>query len=218
MKNLNEISNTMALYLAKELDYNNRQINRLTYGLEIILGIIFKVIIFTVITLTLNLFNVALVIFMVTAIFRLLAGGVHCSAYHRCVIFSMTVILMLSYISRFLAMTFLSQYTLLLIVIAAGIIALLIAARWAPDPDEKAPIESNHKKQILRILTLISIIVWVICLTFLTVLKIIQPIYIWAASSALILQFFTLTPIGHRLVLKLDTLMSNALKKEVNIP
>ncbi len=213
MKNLNETSKTIALYLAKELDYDNRQINRLTYGLEIILGAIFKGIIFTILTFTLNLFYVALVTFVVTAIFRLLAGGVHCSAYHRCVIFSMTIILLISYLSRFLAITFLSQYTLQLLVIAAGVVSLLIAARWAPDPDDKAPIETDHKKKTLKTLTLISIIAWIICFTLFTQLKLVHQVYIWAASLALASQFFTLTPVGHRVVLQFDAVMAQFLQR-----
>ena len=69
---------------------------------EIILGSIFKVSLLFLIAVFLGIISEVAVLLLVTGLLRTLSGGVHCSAYYRCLITSVITLTVLGYMLKFM--------------------------------------------------------------------------------------------------------------------
>ena len=146
------ISNSISEYLGKNNNsLSEKDLLKINYTLQVILGDISKIIIIFLIFLTLGLSE----LFFLSSFFlistRLLAGGIHCKTYFSCLICSIIYFLIM-----ILYALFAPEFNVTFYIIFA-IVSLMITALYAPCPNEKRPIKN---KTTSKILSLISLTFW----------------------------------------------------------
>ena len=92
---VHELSVRCAAYLARELDADRIQENRMAFGLELFLGELIKLILVIMISLLLGILPEVLTVTLAAGFLRLASGGEHCTAYYRCLIGGITCFLVL---------------------------------------------------------------------------------------------------------------------------
>lgn len=189
----------LAAIVAAELKMEERR-NIIAYGLEIIIGALVKLIFFAALPLALGIFPQVLAAALAGGIFRLAAGGAHCTAYYRCLVSSLAVFLGIGSLARYLAHY---PFPLESIVAGVGIWSLFIALRWAPADTPAKPINNALHRRGLRIASVTIIVFYLVVCQF-------APLNgdtILAASLGFFIQAFTVTPAGYRLIETMDRLL-----------
>lgn len=165
---------SLSLFIAGYLAKNNsslteKDILKIQYTLEVILGDLSKIIIIFLIFLILNEIPLFLLSFIILNSTRPLMGGLHCKTYYSCLIVStmyfMTILLFSNLSERF----DISFY------IVFFIISFIITLAFAPCRNEKRPIKNRVK---LKILSLISLTFWCILFFEISNLKICNCIFL----------------------------------------
>ncbi|AGL02398.1 accessory gene regulator ArgB-like protein [Desulfoscipio gibsoniae] len=189
----------VGMYVANKTVNPNRA-ELLGYGAEIILGSVFKlVVLFLIAALLRVVYEVAILLFVI-GLLRTLSGGAHCSAYYRCLVTSVLIILSLGCMIKVMFPLFQGLPGLIL----AGVLVISFCLYWryAPQASLNKPLKSKAIKDRFRKLTLIAAL-------FLSIVSfIVGPGYLisWIIAFGLLWQAFTLTPFGHLLIKKLDIL------------
>jgi len=191
----------VGIYVAN-VTVNPNQAAMLGYGAEIVSGSVLKVaILFLIATFLRVVFEVSILL-LVSGLLRTLSGGAHCSAYYRCLVTSILIITSLGYMIKVM-FPFLQGLPGLIL---AGVLMLSFYLYWryAPQAPLNKPLKSKAIEDKFRKLTLITAL-------FLSIVSIIVgPGYLisWIIAFGLLWQAFTLTPLGHLLIRKLDILLS----------
>lgn len=181
---------------------NPNQAAMLGYGAEIVLGSVFKVAVLFLIAALLRVVFEVSVLLLVSGLLRTLSGGAHCSAYYRCLVTSVLIFTSLGYMIQIMFPSLQGLPGLIL----AGVIMLsfYIYWRYAPQAPLNKPLKSKSTEDKFRKLTLISaLLLSIVCI-------IVGPGYLisWIIAFGLLWQAFTLAPLGHLFIKKLDILLS----------
>lgn len=195
------IGQAVGLHVAKK-NSRNEQAEHLAYGAEILIGSILKLSVLFFIAVMTDIVLEATVLLIVTGIVRTLSGGAHCSAYYRCMVTSLLILMMFGHAIN-ISYPFLS---LLPVSVLIGIIALCICIYWryAPQAPLNKPFMSRTKELTFRWYTLFTVVVFLIISIILGTSSLIA----WTIAFALLWQAFTLTPLGHRFIGLWDVLLS----------
>lgn len=169
-----------------------------SYGLEIILGGLFKVFILVVLATLLGMLHLTIAVAMTSFLYRLLSGGAHCKAYNRCLVVSIASFLMLAYLAKLSLVLDIPPRSILFVILA---LALFIAVKYAPLAPDNKPIEGVKKFLCLKALSVGFIIVWFAVNSYL-------PVNVALASAyALMWQSVSLTPLGQIIFSILDGML-----------
>ncbi|MEW6423651.1 MAG: accessory gene regulator B family protein [Bacillota bacterium] len=190
----------LAAIIAGELKMNERQ-GIIAYGLEVIIGALIKLILFVTLPVALGIFPQVAAAALASIIFRLAAGGAHCTAYYRCLVSSLVTFLAIGALARYLAAYSLPLQTIVICVTAWS---LVIVWRWAPADTPAKPIVNLLHHKGLRIASLIIVAFYLVTGLY-TPLK---PDLVLAASLGFFIQAFTITPAGYRFIEAVDRLLS----------
>lgn len=180
---------------------NPTQAELLGYGAEIVLGSILKIGVLFLIAAFLGIVLEVSVLLLVTGLLRTLSGGVHCSAYYRCMVTSVITLTTLGYMLKVLFLDL--QRLPIIVLIAVLALSLYIYWRYAPQAPLNKPLKSKAMEVKFRHLTLITGI-------FLSIGSIIHGpgnSISWIVAFGMLWQAYTLTPVGHGLIKKLDILL-----------
>lgn len=177
-------------YIGKELNLDNRKILIISYGTEVIIGAFIKLAVFIIIPLILGVFKLFATAYISFALLRLPSGGVHCSAFYRCLIISTSVYLGIALIAKYLATLSINSIELLWLVL---LMAIIVFIKLAPVDVKEKPIRSILRRKILKYISCLMVIAIFIVTYFW------QPDHdiTWAISLAISFQVFTLTKAGH---------------------
>jgi len=146
------ISDFLTEYLGKnDSNLTEKDLLKIQYSLQVILGDLTKSIIISLMFLYLNQFPLFLLSFVILNSTRPLMGGIHCKTFNSCLIFSIMYFLIILLFSTLATKANTYFY------IVFFIISFIIALFYAPCRNEKRPIKN---KKILKILSLISITFW----------------------------------------------------------
>ncbi|MFZ5943298.1 MAG: accessory gene regulator B family protein [Bacillota bacterium] len=104
MFNLEKTSHKIVTILLKNSDADELTKARAEYGLSLLLGILIELFFCLSIAWFLNLFLEALLLMSFSLIFRVFAGGAHCSSYDRCLIFTIFFYIFLSYLANYICL------------------------------------------------------------------------------------------------------------------
>ncbi len=191
----------MGIYVATRTS-NPTQTELLGYGAEIILGSVFKVSLLFLIAAFLGIVIEVSVLLLVTGLLRTLSGGAHCSAYYRCLIISVIILNVLGYTLN--AVFFYLHRLPIVVFIVILALSLYIYWRHAPQASLNKPLKSKSMEVKFRQLTLITgILLSVVAL-------IVGPgnSISWIIAIGLLWQAFTLTPVAHGFINRLDNLLN----------
>ena len=165
---------SLSTLISEYLDKNNSSLTKkdllkIHYTLQVILGDLTKFIILFLIFLSLNEVPLFLLSFIILISTRPLGGGIHCKTFNSCLIVSIMyfiIIMLFSTLSPKLNINF---------YIVFFIISFIITLAYAPCRNEKRPVKN---KATLKILSLISLTFWGILFFKLSNLQICNCIFV----------------------------------------
>jgi len=206
---IENISATIGRYISAKTG-NQHQENLLIYGAEVVLGSMLKIILVVTTSSLLGMRNEMLIIVFAAGMFRLLTGGAHASSYYRCLVSSLIIFTSLGYLFNVSLPCFTSTNSVHFSpFLLSGFIWVL---RYAPIPPENKPLKREKDYRNRKVYA---------CLIYLTISGLFYYTdTIWwmlAVSIGIIWQSFTLTQLGHRLIIGLDSIMTNSIRKGVEV-
>lgn len=176
--------------------------DKLRYGLEIIMNTTFEVLAIFLVAWMLGLVQEAVVLCITFALLRTLAGGAHLSTYVRCLVFSVGILIVGSWVSEVFS-SHLNRSWVLFAILCIGAVAVISCIYYAP-ADYYRNLSQSQKMNFKR-KAVIYIILWcgiagIAC--YLIPLK-----YIFASMLGVMLEILTIYPISFRLFRKIDHIL-----------
>ncbi|PKM78718.1 MAG: hypothetical protein CVU90_00090 [Firmicutes bacterium HGW-Firmicutes-15] len=135
--------------------------DEIRYGLEISLGGLLQIFVIMAVAFLLGMSKETLALICSTALYRRYSGGAHCQSYFRCTIVSLSHIILLAYICRFIPVIHLPVYITFLAILAILIIHYYVPVDNLINPIIDKPIIRKRKQKsywVLFLLLLISLI------------------------------------------------------------
>lgn len=190
----------LAHAIGKELDLEDRKLTIISYGLEVLIGALIRIITYITIPYMLGILDLFWVAFLSMAILKLASGGVHSNAYYKCLWYSLIIIIAISFTARYLA-----TLDLPLDIITGSTLIITFFTFWklAPVICKEKPIKSESRRIRLKILACGLVLVYAL------------SYYFWrpddeiliACLLSVIFHVFTMTQLGHRFMRFLDGLI-----------
>ena len=203
----------LAHYLAKEVNLNEQDAATVRYGLELILGSIIKVSVVTAVSWWLGITLYVLTALLTSSLFRLLAGGVHCHTYWRCVVLGLVTSVLIGSLAPAIG-SMVDGESLLLLILLTVLVGLYGVQKWAPADNPNKPIINQKKRMKFRQLSFLYVIVWGGVLTALIFsgyqVQVTFPLAV-ASLGGFLVQVFSLSPVGYRLVGAIDSILGRFL-------
>lgn len=201
----------LSFYLAWQVDLPHKQVDTLRFGLEIIIGTLIKGMFLFALAWALNIVMEVTLALLVGSGFRLLAGGAHATGYVRCLVLGLTLYLATGWASATYA-PLLSPHLLFDLLFACLLFCLLAVLLWAPGPVPGKKLTSSKHRQF-KVLSLLYLFPWLGAVVYLASQG--HSSLALAGLLALLVQGFSLAPMGYRLVERYDSLLSGNQGKEV---
>lgn len=203
--NINSISTRIARYLAREMHYDARKEAQLVFGLELYFAAIIKTGCILILAFLLGIFRETLVIIIISGSLRLVSGGEHCTAFHRCLIGGALVFLFLGFVSQQLSYL-ISVPALVVLSMVSLIVVFLVLLKYAPGDTANKPItDEKEKKRYRRLSLLVAAVYFSIILVFLY--SGIFPVMVLLILVGLLWQAFMITPWGYKFIRGVDKLL-----------
>jgi accessory gene regulator B len=194
---IHKLSYLLAGYIGSQLTLENKKIPIVAYGLEVLMGGLFKLIIFTLISTLFGVFTQFLVAYLAGAALRLPSGGVHCSAYYRCLLTTLFIYTAISFIAVSFSSYPLPYDTILYITL---FLTLFLFMKLSPVDVAEKPIRSPLRRKRLKLISCLVVLLFF-------------PVhYFWQPENDILLviiatalfQNFTLTAAGKKFFNFLD--------------
>lgn len=191
--------------IAKRLCYySNKQeeVEYVRYGLEIIIGGIWKWICLFGGAVVLGIVPEMIATMMTFAIFRTVTGGFHYSTYFRCLIAGLISILAISYLAANIVVL-VNDQVLLIVIGCTFIIGLVMISLYAPSNHFYKKMTEIHRKK-LKQMAFLLLIVWVI-INYRLVSNYNEIAL--ASTFGLLFQFSSTHPLSYQFVRKVENLI-----------
>lgn len=193
---------TIAAYLGNQITKcadEEFSVNKVTYGIEVVVGGLFKLLILLTVNSRLGVAPVTMIVVATAGAFRMLTGGAHCTAYYRClvssiVIFPALAILSLEISNAGIPISYFAPVTLT---------AIYSLYRWSPLPPENKPLKNIKEKEKRKYY---AVAVYSLFAFFMLIPNT-ASLWPYAMFTGLTWQTFTLTPPGHKIILALDRML-----------
>ncbi len=202
---IHEISVKFADFLAQELNSNNRQEQRMAYGLEILLGEFIKIIAIILLSCLLRILPEVLIITISAGILRLASGGEHCSEYYRCLIGGTVWFLVLGWGVSVLNIV-LDQVIINLMAGLLFLIAFILILKYAPGETENKPISSEDERKKFKKWSVAIMLIFGFILLLLANLSVLN-IFVIPFAIGIMAQAFTVTPYGYDFIHFVDRVL-----------
>lgn len=194
--------------LANELGSDQREENRMAYGLELLLGEIVKWVILISLAVVLGIWREVIIITVSASMLRLASGGEHCNEYYRCMVGGTIWFLSLGWIVRYVN-TSITEGGLLLIAGISFMAAIILLAWYAPGDTENKPINSEVERTKFKRLSLIIAVVYLVFMMGTAQIETAQWVCLPVAVGMLA-QVFTVTPLGYHFLHWVDRALAFA--------
>lgn len=196
---------TLSNAIAREFNYDNVKRAKISYGLEIIIGAIIKLVICPIIFLMFGVLKQSLIAMFTIAILRYASGGKHLKTFIGCFMVSITLIVSIGILAKVLVINDYLYYIL-------NIFSFLIIVLRSPvDPPEK-PIKTKQKRNVMKFLSIL-ILLLLIYISSKTVENDVKNSIILAVY----LQVLTLTGWEKTIYKYIDQIKLKLQAKEVNL-
>jgi len=199
-----DMANRMADHLARETGLDKARVDRVRFGLEVLLGEIIKIAILLAAAFLLGVLPETLAAMGGFSLFRLVSGGNHCEDYWRCLAFSLLVFLGSAVIGVFAA-PFVAGPVVVRLIIAGALVMAVMVLIWAPGEVPQKKIKPGERG-IFKGLSLVFLALWAWVL-----INYIAPHGIAAAAAGLLgaaAQALSFTPPGYRAMDNFDIALS----------
>lgn len=151
---INSIAMNLSSVIARELDFDNVKRAKISYGLEAIIGLIIKSIIFIVVPFWFGVLKQSLIAMFSIAFLRYASGGLHCKTFIKCLIVSTAVYVFIGMLAR---VVIINNYLFYILNIASFIIILF---RAPVDLPEK-PIKTKQKRSVMKIISIFILLLYI---------------------------------------------------------
>ncbi len=208
---IHELSVRIAGYIAQETNKDYRIENWMSFGLELLLGTLFKIFIITILAYCLGILKETLIITITAGSLRLASGGEHCSEYYRCLVGGSICFLLLGWGVR--SLNHLWYYSNIdSIVLPLTIIFLItIFALWkyAPGDTANKPITKEDEIARYKKWSLIMATLFFGVAVLFSTIGILKE-YSLIITIGVLEQTFTVTPWGYSFIRFVDNMLGKA--------
>lgn len=190
----------------------------LRYGFEVILGESAKIFVLFVLSSFLGLTPYVLVSFVTIGSFRLFAGGYHSKTYERCFVLSLVLFLGMGKMIQVISQHFRpSGAWLFTMALATFLVTFMAALKWAPAETPNKPLSLAEGKRQKK-LSLLWVGLWFILVSSVLLLIPLEKstFIILGTIMAHMVQTFSVTPAGFKLLQTIDTLTDKLIIKTNN--
>jgi len=197
------VSRNMAEKLGKQLQCDEERVEVFAYGLQIILGTGFKLVLILLISLILDTFHTTLVCLITYIAFRNFGGGVHLTTYSRCLVTGLAVFAVLGK----LAVHDMKTNILSLLLIATSLLWIYAITKWVPAGTEKKQVTDRYIRLKQKQKTGWVLMLWVIACTASISYRLTQ--HAFASLLGAFEALFLISPWGYSTAKALDNLLDN---------
>ncbi|OPX87423.1 accessory gene regulator B family protein [Pelotomaculum sp. PtaB.Bin117] len=148
---IHSIAIDLSNVIARELKYDNFKKAKISYGLEVVIGAIIKLIVFTTIPFWFGVLKQSLIAMLTIAFMRYASGGIHLKTFNKCLIVSTAVFVSIGMLAKVLVI---SDYLYYILNVASFLIVVL---RAPVDPPEK-PIKTKQQRYVRKIISVIVLL------------------------------------------------------------
>lgn len=170
----------------------------LAYGLELMLGEVFKLTVLFIVAALLDIFPITFLVTVSTISLRLVSGGKHCTSHFHCFFATLAVFLTLGWLARIFVPWFSGPW-LPWILIIAFIYLVTAIYLWVPLSNEHRKLDTPEKKKTLRRLSLFLVTGWFFSGILLMIFLKEKPfagIYLTGITTGLLFQGLSVSPLG----------------------
>lgn len=162
------------------------------YGLEVIIGETPKLFILLGISILLNIWQLALISFIVIGIYRGTSGGFHLKTHIGCIISTLTMYLGNVFLSKYCIIE--PMYIKYIITFGIWVFSLIMIKLYAPADTENVPIISKKERKRKKILSYIIMTVFLISSVFIKN-QVISNLFIYGV----LIQTLTITRMAYKI-------------------
>lgn len=180
----NYIINSTLNLLQNKYKYDDIKKNEIKYGLEGLYLVTTKIIIITLLAYLLGILTNYLLFLLFYIPIRSFSYGWHANKSYQCWIFSTISLLILPFIAGYITFNFLSKIIIIFVV-------LILFVIFAPADTMKKPIINPKKRLILKVLSVITVIMYAL----IVLMSSVQPIISNIIILSLIYQAAMITPV-----------------------
>ncbi|RXE57986.1 accessory gene regulator ArgB-like protein [Acetivibrio mesophilus] len=195
MRFIHALSYKSADYLMKQMKGNHESRRVYYFGFQIIIGAIFKGLLLILLASITQTVLPSLTIVAVFVALRQIAGGYHMKTYGKCIAASLGMFITAALISKYTYHLW-NRTSIVFFVILTFIISLVSLLKWAPSDNPNRPITKQEEINKFKRLSVLFIIMWLFA--SLTAVHFKLNMYTLAGCFGVILEVFTITPLGHR--------------------
>lgn len=156
------ISTKISDYLAEELQHSDEKKEITAYAIENIINTIIGFIVIMALGFFLKAPLATFWTAMAGGFLRKLSGGLHCSTAARCIISGAVTYSVTGWLTEHIFLLLGEKTYYVMVLLAAGILCLVIVARYAPVDSAAKPIVSVHFRNKLRMLSILCVIFFII--------------------------------------------------------
>ncbi len=195
MRFIEALSYSGADYLMKQKGENHEKRRVYFYGFQIIIGALVKFLILLALAFVTDTIQSSFLMAITFATLRMLAGGYHMNTYGRCLAVSISMFIGFSLIARYTYGLW-SFYQVIIFTIIVVTICGICLYKWAPSDNQNRPITEPSEIKKFKKLSIIYLVIWAAfaCVLIVTNLYMI----LLSISFGIVLEVFSITPIGHR--------------------
>jgi len=198
--------------LAAVLNENHNRKAVYYYGFYIVFASLVKGTILISVALLLGILIPALLIVAVFGSLRMLAGGFHFDTLGRCLYISLGLFLTAALISQY-TYQYWNTLSVTIFFILVFATSLYVLIKYAPKDTPTKPITDPVEIMKFKKLSIIYLCIWLVACIILTVLNL--NLYVIAMSFGVLLEIFSVSPVGHAFFNKIKAGLNNNLNSRV---
>ncbi|MFZ7103429.1 MAG: accessory gene regulator ArgB-like protein [Peptococcaceae bacterium] len=198
---IKSISARLAGWLGKQLAAKEEELEVYAYGLEIMLGGIFKIGLLLLIAGQLNILGTTILCTVGFVGIRFFGGGVHLCTYTRCLAGSISVLLVLGKIAAYK----LSLSILWLCILITAILGVYSIIKWVPAGTRKKTVTDSGLRIKQKIKTFVLLTVYLVITLVFVLYQLVSLAF--SLVFGVLAGLFLLTPSGYFFMQSLDNLL-----------
>lgn len=210
MISVHHLAYKLSDYFVRKLFLSPRERDVLAYGLELILGETWKLLVLVVIGFLLNCVVEVMVVWITWVSVRIYSGGSHCTTFTRCLVFGHALLVGIVLLARALT-ALLPQGYLPVFLITSVLGAFYLIIKWAPADTPNKPLDRPEDREKFRRATFTVFFVWSALLFLSFVFNLVAPVLLVTSACALLAQSWTLSPPAYRLIDGVDRILGKIL-------
>lgn len=152
MNFIKEKNNSFFKFIKTNLDMCEEDVEKIEYGMQIIILNVFKIIILFVTAYFLKIFTYTLIAFISFGVLRTFSCGVHADSSIKCIIINYIVFLG----NVFLSLKVSLNWTLIMVIF---LISLVLVIKYAPADSAERPLVSKKLRKRLKLKSCIAILI-----------------------------------------------------------